>query len=387
LHRISNMPISLQRLLPWMLLALWMSLAATAQTQSPGAAALNLRLVPLRVGLSDNQAKNTPLEQTPIAKEAAKVGLDLAAPPHPLVAAACRDGRMFYLFYKGTEEAFGERAWMLQRIRKTERTWLSADGPPEEKVTYLVEAFKTIGGTLKGSDQHFGSFALRDAQRREVIKEYEIGFGEIEGLATGAAWPFDLKRPFHMLQDYAPEAALYDQVKFTQARNWRLTVSFARDGAWTLVSPELGLNVPASLPDLEQSRPKIDPASRSIVLLPGQGLATLTLGQTTAEDALKALGKALEDVPAGTGGRNLSFAGGLTCNFDGQGKLNTLFTRSSFGGQAGKGLRHGQTRDEVRKLAGAPISGTDQDPTWTYPGLLVKFDATDVVARFVVMRN
>ena len=158
---------------------------AEAKAQAPTTASPpQLRLHPLLDGLRGDPGD--------LAKEAAKVGLDLQKPDNPLVAWACKDGRLFYAFYKSTEEAFGDRAWMLQRIRKVERTWAGKDAAPEEKVTYQVEAFKTQGGALKSPDQHFGSFGLRGAHRREVVKEYEIGFGELQcGPHPRAACPYD----------------------------------------------------------------------------------------------------------------------------------------------------------------------------------------------------
>ena len=362
--------------------------AAAAGTKT--APPLQMRLQPLLDGLREDAPKGdlSAVATTTIGKEAAKVGLDLTKPKNPLVAMAYRDGRLFYVFYKVTDEAFGERAWMLQRIRKIERTWATADAAPEEKVTWQVEAFKTNGGSLKGSDEHFGSFALRTAHRREIVKEYEIGFGELAGKAEGAGWPFAMDTLFHMLQPYGDDATLHDRVKFTASRRWTLTVSFDATGAHQVLCPELGLDLPKKVPGPELARSPVDPASKAIVLTAGAGPAGVTVGTSKRADVDKALGAVLEDVPVGPSNRNVSYRGGLTCNFDADGVLNTVFTRASFGGRTKEGVLLGMSRAEVRKKLGAVAKDQDDGAErWTLPGLTVVFDAAGTVRRVVVSKR
>lgn len=378
MHRLAVAPAVVLALVLDLLLAA----AATAQDGAP-----RLRLLPLRDGLRGDapQGDLARIAETPAGKEAGKVGLDLAAPTAgPVVAAGLRDGRLFFVFYKVVEEAFGPQAWMLQRIRKVERTWATADGPPEEKVTFQVEAFKTFAGTLKGADQHFGSFGLRGAHRREIVKEYEIGFGTVPGTAEGAAWPFAAKHLFHMLQEYGDDRALFDRVQFTAARTWTLTAAFDAAGAWSVRSPELGLDVPKRTPDLAATRPAADAASRAIVLTAGTGPKGLQVGTSTRADADRVLGEALEDVPAGPSSRNVSYRGGLTCNFGGDGALATVITRACFAGRTSLGIAHGSKRADVRAKHGEPAKGDAAAATWVYPGLHVAFDADGAVTRLVV---
>ncbi|HEU4419417.1 MAG TPA: hypothetical protein VFT55_10790, partial [Planctomycetota bacterium] len=280
--------------------------------------------------------------------------------------------------------AFGDRPWVLQRIRKVERTWATAGAPPDEKVTWQVEAFKTQAGSLKSADQHFGSFALRDAHRREVVKEYEIGFGEIAGHAAGMTWPFAANTLFHMLQPYGDEPGLFEKVVFTNARRWTLTTSFGKDGTWSLVCPELGIDLPKKAP--AATRPEPDAASKAIVLKIGEGVAAARLGASTSEEVGTVLGEVLEDVEMPGGGRNVSYRVGLTCNFDATGKLNTILTRSTFAGRTSNGVAHGASRADVKKKLGAPKAGADDAATWTYPGLLVTFDAFGNVTRLVLTK-
>lgn len=375
------------RTLSFVLVSLVVVVAATAQTATATStnAPPQLRLVPLLDGLlEDTKGDLAAIATTDVGKEAAKVGLDLAKPPNPFAVAGCKDGRLFYVFYKTTEEAFGDRAWMLQRIKKVERTWKTADAEPEEKVTFQVEAFKTIGGSLKGSDQHYGGYSLRGAHRREVVKEYEVGFADVPGLAAGADWPFDRKRLFHMLQPYEADSSLFDRVKFHASRRWTLTATLASDGSHRVHSPELGLDLPKKPPTSDLAKVSADPASKALVLIAGEGLAGFAVGKSKREDVDKVLGAPLEYVPAGDN-HNASYRGGLTCNFDATGVLNTVFTRASFAGRTKDGLQLGMTRDEVQKKLGKKQG--DAAATWTLPGLVVKFDATGVVQRLVVTKG
>lgn len=375
------------RTLSFVLVSVFFVGAARAQsTTTPSTnAPLQLRLVPLLDGLlEDTKGDLAAIATSDVGKEAAKVGLDLAKPTNPFAVAGCKEGRLFYVFYKTTEEAFGDRAWVLQRIKKTERTWKTADAEPEEKVTFQVEAFKTIGGSLKGADQHYGGYSLRGAHRREVVKEYEVGFAEVPGLAAGADWPFDRKRMFHMLQPYEADSSLFDRVKFHASRRWTLTATLASDGSHRVHSPELGLDLPKKQPTSDLAKVPADPASKALVLIAGQGLAGIAVGKSKREDVDKVLGVPLEYVPAGDN-HNASYRGGLTCNFDATGVLNTVFTRASFAGRTKDGLQLGMTRDEVQKKLGKKQA--DAVATWTLPGLVVKFDATGVVQRLVVTKG
>lgn len=348
-----------------------------------------LRLFPLADGLRRDAPGDDlrRIGETPLAKEAAKVGLDLAAPAHPLLVSACRDDRLFYVFYKVVEEAFGDRPWILQRIKKTERTWAEPGAEPEVKETWQVEAFKTMAGTLKGADQHFGSFALRSAHRREVVKQYEIGFGEVPGRAEGVAWPFADDRLFEMLQPYGEDAALFEAVRFTASRTWTLTVAFDDTGKYTIRSDELGIDVPKQKLQASAARPTVDPASKAVVLAPGVGPKGIEVGVSTIAAVAAVLGAPLEDVPTTAGSRNLSYRGGLTCNFDGLGVLNTVMTRASFGGRTTQGVTHGMPRDQVRQKLGAPSDGGADSARWSWPGLGAEFDAEGRVVRLVVRRR
>ncbi|HEX5138872.1 MAG TPA: hypothetical protein VFY93_18015 [Planctomycetota bacterium] len=360
-------------------------LLAVARAEEPVPA---IRLVPLRDGLraAAPDGDLARIGETDLGKTALAGGVDLARPPHPIVAWGRKDDRLFYVFYKTTGNALGDRPYLIQRIKKIERAWKTPDAAPEETVTWQVEVFKTIGGELKRADEHFGSYGLGDNHRREIVKEYEIGFGEVPGVCEGRAWPFDPDTLYRMLQEYQADDGLFPKVKFERARTWTLTVSFDARGRSSVSSPELGFDVPAKLPDRNATLPAVDPASKEIVLLEGHGVRGVTVGKSSREDLVRALGEPIEDAAVGLGHHNLSFPGGLTVNLDPQGTVNTILTRAGFGGRTAKGATRGMYRDEIARLYGMPPKSAPDAEHWRYAGVQFSFDGFDRVKRIVIMR-
>jgi len=223
------------------LLFLVAALGAAGLPTAVGAeSGLRLRLVPVTQGVAD---------EPDVIDAGQAAGIDVRQPAHPLLVHAYTGRRLFYVFYKTVDEAAGPRQYLLQRIRKIERFYASADDRnPRVQESFLVEAFKLQGGSLKRPDQHFGSFGLGDCYRREVVKEYEIGFGELPGIATGDQWPFRRKFLYQAIQNYAADRSLYDQVKFTQSKSWTLQVNFDQSGSYSVKCPELGFDAPRALP-------------------------------------------------------------------------------------------------------------------------------------------
>jgi hypothetical protein len=357
------------------LLTLGLLLAAAARAQDAG---IDLRLLSLEDGLPKN------LEKSTVFKTARSAGVDLRKPPHPIVVVSYRDGRLFHLFYKSTENAFGNRPYLIQRMKRIRRSWKSPDAAPEEIVEYKVEVFKTIAGMLKGDDTHWGSYALGAYRRREVIKEYEIGFGEIPGVCEGKLWPYDGKKLFKMLQEWSGEPALHAKVKFSRVRPWRLEVKFDASGSYRVRSPELGFDVFVTLPGEEAMRPRPDEASRGIVLLEGRGLKGVKLGAGSEKAVIAALGAPLERVKFKSGNTNLSFRASLTVNFTPDGKVNTVFTRAGFAGRTARGASHESTRADIRKLYGEPKRDKPDSDYWCFDGVVFWFDGFDRVRQITI---
>ncbi len=346
-----------------------------------------LRLVHVVDGLR-SQPKNRDLKrtkQTKIYQTAQAAGVDLADPPHPLAVAGYEKGRLFYVFYKIAERAVGDRPYVIQRMKKTERTWATADQEePEVRTTYQVEVFKTFAGALKRADQHHGSYGLRDDHRREILKEYEIGFGEIPGVCEGTDWPFESGRLFEYVQTYQEAPGLYPQVRFFASTPWSLDVRFAADGTWAVRCAELGIDAPKRLPDPERGVPQADPRSRDVVLVAGKGPDGLVLKKSTLEDLVKRYGWPVQTQTWSNGSANHWFGEDLVFNLNGGGKLNTVLTLPTFSGRTQAGIRHGDPRHRVLEVLGLPRPAMTNAWTWTYEGVLFYFDGYDRVSRIVV---
>lgn len=366
----------MQRLVAILVLA---SLSTVVRAEDPP----DLRLVHLRDGLRGDSGRGG-LKKSAVYKYAQAAGVDLAAWSEPLLVHSLKDGRLFYLFYKTTENAHGDRPYLIQRIRKTERTWPTRDAEPEVRVTYQVEVFKTLAGSLKRADRHFGSFGLKTNARREIIKEYEIGFGEVPGVCEGKQWPYDPGILFHKIQPYGQERGAYDEVRFRTARRWTLRVGFDSRGTYSVASEELGFDAPEKLP--AKTRPKVAARSKALVLQRGQGVGAFLFGEGTPADLEKMLGKPLEVATVGRGHTNYSMPGGLTVNFDAKGKANTVITRTDFGGRTAAGVGLWGPRATVKSAYGQTDGQADDARYWRYPGIIFYFDGFNRVERIVITK-
>jgi hypothetical protein len=371
------------------LLALLMSPAAgeDADVHPP-----DLRLLPVEQGVREAVVRGdlSRLPQAAIQKLAEKVGVDLAAPPQSHVVRRRTPGRLFYVFYKVAENAFGDRPYLIQRIKRTERNWKHADADPEVEVTYQVEVFKVADGALKRPDQHHGSYGMHGFHRREIVKEYEIGFGRIPGLVEGTTWPFDPGILFKYVYRYGPSPDVYDRVEWIAARPWTLSVSLDADGAYRIASPELGFDLPDAPPPEEgAASPGASPATPSdvVVLHAGRGPAGLVVGKTTIEELHAARGEPIDVEHPTPRSQNHHYADGLTFNFNGAGILNTVFSRPGFEGSTDRGIRQEDTRGRVIDVMGPPPDQKADASYWHYDGIAFWFDGTHRVDKIVVFRR
>lgn len=239
--------------------ALLCVLAASGPAVSEETLPFSFRLVPIVQGnressFGDDEARWL---QTPVAKAAAVCGVDVRMPEHPLVVHSYKKQRLFYLFYNTIDNARDEKAYVIQRIKRTIKDFANADDrDPKLTVTHLVEVMKIKNFSFR-PDQHFGNFGLGTSHRREIVKECEIGFGEVQGKAEGNAWPFDPKRLYEVVQPQAEEPGLYDKVEYSRSRTWKITAWFDRDGNYGVHSPEMGIDAPNQLPDLKDGKPAV----------------------------------------------------------------------------------------------------------------------------------
>lgn len=350
---------------------------------------IDLHMVPLADGLRQTAKKGdlTQIGESTVGKLATKVSLDLAETTRELVALKFTGERLFYVFYKIAGPIQGPVPYIVQRIKKTERTWESKDDKePEVRVTWQVEVFKTFAGTQKKADQHYGSFGLRTAWRREIIKEYEIGFARIPDVLEGDQWPYKPTRLFEYVQRYQTNIGLYDDLEWRGPHTkWSLAVRFDKEGNYSLRAPELGIDMPTATPAETLARPKALTTKPAGPLLPGLGIGSLRIRTSDRAAVESELGRPYLDAIAGTkGNRNLNFATGLTLNMSPEGKLNTLITHPGFAGQTRRGIRHGMTWDEVGAVLGADAPGGTAGRRMRLPGLVLSFDAHGRVSRMVV---
>jgi hypothetical protein len=217
-----------------------------------------------------------------------------------------------------------------------------------------------------------------------VVKDYEIGFGAVPGVAEGVKWPFASDTLYRLTQAYQSDIGHHDAVKFTAARKWSLTVALERGGKWRVASTELGFDAPERWPYPTAALPEPDGASKSVVLEPGVGVKGVRIGESKAADLVKALGEALEDVEVGRKHRLMSFERSMTCNLDPEGRLKSILTRPGFLGATKQGLAHGATRTDVMAKMGAPKDQKADAQDWVYPGVIFRFDALDRVVRIVI---
>jgi hypothetical protein len=360
-------------------------LAAAAWAED--APELRLRLVHLHDGLRGSAPRLDAhqLKKNKIFGLASRVGLDLSYPKHPLLACAYRDDRLFYVFHKTVDNALGDRPYLLQRIRKTVRGWTAPQGEPEVEVTYLVEAFKTFAGSQKRADQHYGNYGLKDYHRREVVKEYEVGYGEVPERCEGTNWPFEPGMLFERLQPYDKKRGIYDKVRFSRSLKWSLTVTLGEDGRFAVRARELGIDVPGVLPDASDAVPPPVRRSRGIVLVAGEGVENFTLGEATDKDVERVFGKALQVVPARRKGYlDFTVAQALTVGVRPDKTAAIVTTCAGFAGRTATGARHGDDRARIMALYGVPVKQMTDAARWKYPGISFTFDGFHRVARIEI---
>ena len=370
-----------------LLLALVAVLPRVAVAKQPPAP-LKLRPLPIAEGIRDvlnvgGDPKKLRAQRT--YKLADRNGVDLAKPQKDPVVAFRRGPRaLFYVFYKTVEEAFDDQLYLIQRIKRTERNWKTPYSKPETEVTYQTEALKLQWGAQKRGDQHHGRHPLGDWHKREIVKEYELGFGVVPGLCEGDAWPFDPKLLFHCLERYGPERKIFDQVRFSRSAKWTLTVELDAKGGYALRAPELGIDLPAKPTDPARCVPEADAGSRELVVVRGKGLRGAGTGEKLLPSLEKLGGSMLHKTTLPNGSSYYSFASRVTAQLRKNGDLSILLTRRGFAGQTALGARHGDSRARIMELYGVPKRQYTDSAWWDYGDIVFWFTGTHRVGRIFV---
>lgn len=215
---------------------------------------LGLRLATIDAGnqLSSFGSDPKRFRQTGVYKAAQMCGVSIAPPDNPFVACTFKNRRMFYLFYNvvtgvpALQNQLGE-PYLIQTVKRT-ITDFPPSGKPISRVNYLVEAIKTRQGVSKKPDQHFGNFGIYKFERRKIVKEFVIGTGSIQGIATAGKWPFDPGILYKSIQSYQPEPGHYEKCSFTNLKKWTLVVEFDRYGNHRMESNEMGIEIMFRVP-------------------------------------------------------------------------------------------------------------------------------------------
>ena len=352
---------------------------------------IQVRAVPFMEGVRESvNPGGTPatLVKRATYKAALKYGIDLRhAPGDSVVAHAWRNGRLFYLFYKTLERAYGKRTWIVQRVHRIERNWKHGEKDPQVRETYLVEAFKLYLGKQKRPDQHKGDYGHQGFARREIVKTYEIGFADVADGAEGNAWPFRKALLFKKLQPYQQDRGLFDKVAFTEHVTWRLGVRLTAGGAYSISSKKLGIDIHVTPTDPAITLPRPIESSKKLVLERGVGLQSAPVDKTWRNAYEASAGAVVHQAVASAkqGTKNICFANGLIVNVRADGTLNTVRTASGFAGATAKGIGIGSTQSDVEKAYGAPAKRAKAALVWSFGDIVFLFDDLHRVKQVVIV--
>ena len=372
------------------LLACCLPLAAQEESGS----AMRLHLVPVAKGLVQCSFADDParFRTTGVYKGAGSVGCDLLNPPNPLWCEKCRDGRLFYVFYNVVTRVPGSAPWLIQRVERTVTNYPADGGKPEVQTTYLVEAFKTRRNTTKRPDEHYGKFTLGRHGRREIVKKLEVGVGGIGGVASGRSWPFGRRTLYKGVQPYQSEIGAYSRVQFDDSVTYTIRVVLEADDRYAVEVPELDIAVgtgvsstPDGSGDAAASSPLMPNAlpAADLELAPGKGVAGIVIDKHDAADVERVFGKPAATKRAGAKAANQEHAVGLVFNIREGGPVNTIDTLPGFAGKTDRGIRLGDSLDDVVAAHGKPNSRSKTFVSYD-AGMGFLLDADREVKRIVV---
>ena len=195
----------------------------------------------------EHDKKVEAFKTTNLHKGMLKRGLNLLErPADEKLWSKFENGQVYYFFFSNIENPIKEK-FLIQRIKKIVRLYKKGK-MYSEKITYLVEAFKTwtgyeqVEGTIKRADGHDGIFSNIGKNRKKVVfKEFETGVGTIDKIAEdNTIWPFNPKSLYFGTKYDDQGKKLYNSVKFTDSQKWTLNVEVDKNG-YLIESPELGL--------------------------------------------------------------------------------------------------------------------------------------------------
>lgn len=357
------------------------------QSAEPGQqpAGITLHLAPQRPAFMAATFGNDldKMRATDTYKTATRYGIDPFQDLFGYVAVRKRRAGWFYLFHN-TVSSDPPCDYFVQRIHKRVSDYASRDGEPKVSDLYLVEAFKNQGGQLKRPDQHYGSFSLRNFERRLIEKTIEIGEpARDDDQQESAPWPYDSGKLAFTIQPYDASRDRYDAVRFRRSVAWTLRVELDATGQFRLQASELGIDIDRQAPLLPPAALVIDEYPQHIQLTPGVGIQRLPIG-ITEDDAIRLAGAPIRIIVSGSS-RILRYDSGLSLVFGVAKRLIAIEARAPFPGKTSAGIRLGSDRQAVAKAHGTPLEQGDAFDQ--YNGLRVAYDGNGKVRSLNIFRK
>lgn len=139
------------------------------------------------------------------------------------------NGNFYMLFYNLAKAPSCDREYLVQRVKLTKSYFKKNGKLYKKKYEYLVEIMKTKNRTVKRADEHFRSYSLSGAYRREIKVEAEIGCGVVTGEAEGKKWPYKRSSLYELVQDYSGSIGFYDDINFDFSKKYSFGGSFQEE--------------------------------------------------------------------------------------------------------------------------------------------------------------
>ncbi len=340
-----------------------------------------VKVLPVR--LMEGHASDT--DDSPMRVAARKLNIAVDSGPSDWFHVSFRDNVGFYLFYNRIRVTDSPSQFVIQRVTRTiEET--ASDGTTTESTDELVEAFKLLNGQLKVPDQHFGSFALGDKQRRVIRKTFEIGVASSLGgkPVEGSEWIGEKGTLYLKLNDYDDEGAP-PEVVFVDSAKWQLEFAIESSQRVRLSVPALSISADFQSPAPVKSNGSS--ATEKFTLVAGQGIRDMiTCGQTKLDEVIERVGPTTATYPLAQKKRNVEFPQGFVIHVDENDVVQTIMTSPEsklLASLGDKTIAIGASRSSVLENLGEPTNNSQRDKVFGYPGLMVWLTG-DQVSKLVV---
>lgn len=209
----------------------WLALCATPVW------AQDIELIPVTIGEAKEIYSPEIFQKNNEAAD--KGGVDLNFELRNYYAKGMKGDNAFVLFYNHARAPTCRRDYLIQRVRLSKSSYDRRLTKTSSRDQYLVEVIKiNQDKKTKKPDEHRKRYSLGNAFRRDLHADFEIGCGEIPGIAEGDAWPYESSILYRLVQDYAEEPGLYHQVQYDFSTAYSLDMRFDADGIFQVNFPD-----------------------------------------------------------------------------------------------------------------------------------------------------